>query len=126
MNTRLVLTLVWLLVWSPRLEASNPVTSSGGQNRVGCEEVAVQTILLEARGEAHQGQTSIGEVLRTRARQRGTTPCQEALRPYQFSAWNNPAVAHKVLRRATANEWEIGRAAGAGSPHSENSRGPTP
>jgi len=49
------------------------------------------TIALEASGEGVVGMEAVAWVILNRARDHGTTPEFEVLRPYQFSCWNKDA-----------------------------------
>lgn len=52
------------------------------------ERVAILTILMEAYGEGTKGMTAVGEVIRTRARERSLSWAEVCLQPKQFSCWN--------------------------------------
>ncbi len=63
-------------------------TSSSKGNSAAVNKIAT-TLVLEAGGEGNRGMQAVANVLNNRATKRGTTPAQEALRPYQFSMWND-------------------------------------
>ena len=46
------------------------------------------TILAEARGEGQGGMYAVAAVIAQRAHERGQTPKEVFLKPYQFSCWN--------------------------------------
>ena len=46
------------------------------------------TILAEARGEGQGGMYAVAAVIAQRAFERGRTPTEVCLKPYQFSCWN--------------------------------------
>ena len=46
------------------------------------------TILAEARGEGQGGMYAVAAVIAQRAFERGRTPTEICLKPYQFSCWN--------------------------------------
>lgn len=54
-------------------------------------EILAATLVGEAGGEVDKvkGMTAVLNVLKNRAKQKGTTKAGEALRPYRFSMWNN-------------------------------------
>lgn len=58
-------------------------------DRVGNAQIVISTLMGEALGEGVKGMQAVAEVLRNRARARGTTMSQEAMRPKQFSFWND-------------------------------------
>lgn len=51
-------------------------------------DVMIRTLHGEARGEAEDGQVAVVQVVRNRARARGTGAAVECKRPWQFSCWN--------------------------------------
>lgn len=80
-------------------------------------EVAIQTIVLEAQGESLEGQIAVGEVIRARAMERGWEAGYRPLKPqdsieavclapYQFSCWNNRQEAQKRLKRVSGEVWQ--------------------
>ena len=72
---------------------------SCGVSQVGCSarialagsepsEVVLQTIAMESANQPAAGQALVALTLINRARNRHTTPEIEALRPFQYSCWN--------------------------------------
>jgi N-acetylmuramoyl-L-alanine amidase len=51
-------------------------------------DIIAATIVGEAGGEGYTGMQAIKNVLQNRAKKKGTSPAQEAIRPKQFSMWN--------------------------------------
>jgi|TARA_Y100001951_G_scaffold2212_1_gene1573 spore germination cell wall hydrolase CwlJ-like protein len=51
-------------------------------------KVIAITILAEARGEGQGGMYAVAAVIAQRAFERGRTPTEICLKPYQFSCWN--------------------------------------
>ena len=51
-------------------------------------KVIAITILAEARGEGQGGMYAVAAVIAQRAFERGRTPKEVCLKPYQFSCWN--------------------------------------
>jgi len=51
-------------------------------------KVIALTILAEARGEGQRGMYAVAAVIAQRAHERGQTPKEVCLKPYQFSCWN--------------------------------------
>ena len=50
------------------------------------------TILAEARGEGQGGMYAVAAVIAQRAHERGQTPKEVCLKPYQFSCWNGKSL----------------------------------
>ena len=65
--------------------------------RAEVSEVVLQTIAMESADQPFGGQVAVAQVLLNRARLRGTSPEVEALRPKQFSCWNDPKWAQEWL-----------------------------
>ena len=74
--------------------------------RIVDRETAIQTILLEARGESLEGQIAVGEVIRTRSRERNKTVQAVCFERLQFSCWNDKTVARKALIGITGEEYQ--------------------
>ena len=65
---------------------------------VGDRQVVIDTLIGEAVGEGVEGMQAVAEVLRNRAEaSAGRTMSQEALRPKQFSFWNDGGRAEGFL-----------------------------
>lgn len=64
------------------------------------EYLAVETIYLEAGNQSLEGQIAVGEVIRTRMRQKGLK--EVITKPYAFSCWNNARNAQKRLEMASS------------------------
>mgnify|MGYP001604832204 CR=1 FL=1 len=62
--------------------------SQAGEVLIGDSEVVYQTIALESSNQPMEGQALVALTLINRARDRHTTPEIEALRPFQYSCWN--------------------------------------
>jgi spore germination cell wall hydrolase CwlJ-like protein len=77
----------------------------------GPDQVAVETILLEAANQPMDGQIAVGNVIRNRARTSGTYFEAVCLKRYQFSCWLDRAWAERRLARATPLEWANARLA---------------
>src|SRR3990167_7554447 len=71
------------------------------------DKVAIETILLESRGESYIGQVAVGEVIRNRSKQGQGSINDVCLAPYQFSCWNNLKVAEKALKGVSGEEFQI-------------------
>jgi Cell Wall Hydrolase len=52
-------------------------------------EILAATLVGEAGAEDEKGMTAVLNVLKNRAKKKGTTKAGEALRPYRFSMWND-------------------------------------
>lgn len=70
------------------------------------------TLVLEAGGEGNRGMQAVANVLNNRAKRRGTTPAQEALRPSQFSMWNkynanNEEISDVIAKAKRHEKWPI-------------------
>ena len=63
------------------------------------EEIAAQTILLEALGEGYEGMVAVGEVIRHRSKFFLKDPASVCLMPKQFSCWNDPKKARVFLEK---------------------------
>ena len=55
-------------------------------------KVIAITILAEARGEGQGGMYAVAAVIAQRAFERGRTPKEVCLKPYQFSCWNGKSL----------------------------------
>lgn len=62
-------------------------------------EVVLQTIALESASEGLYGRTLVANVIRTRSEMAKRSPESVVLRPKAFSAWNDPQMAKKWLKR---------------------------
>lgn len=89
------------------------------------DKVAIETILLESRGESYVGQVAVGEVIRNRAKERHQGIIEVCIAPYQFSCWNDSQVAEKVLKGVSGEEWQIASRAWAESETSNYAGGAT-
>lgn len=74
--------------------------------------IIATTLVLEAGGEGDKGILAIANVLHNRAKKRGTTPAQEALRHYQFSMWNayndkTEKVSDVIARAKVHPKWKL-------------------
>ena len=63
------------------------------------DEIAVQTIILEALGEGYEGMVAVGEVIRNRSKLFPKDFTGICLMPKQFSCWNDEAKAREFLRK---------------------------
>ena len=63
------------------------------------DEIAVQTIILEALGEGYEGMVAVGEVIRNRTKLFPKDASAVCLMPKQFSCWNDSARATEFLRK---------------------------
>lgn len=63
------------------------------------DEIAVQTIILEALGEGYQGMVAVGEVIRNRAGLFLKDYDTVCLMPKQFSCWNDGGRAENFLEK---------------------------
>ncbi len=59
-------------------------------------KVIAITILAEARGEGQAGMYAVAAVIAQRAHERGQTPKEICLKPYQFSCWNGKSLKGMV------------------------------
>ena len=87
----------WRLVWTAALMAAglNAVNAQHTHNNVKLTretKVIAITILAEARGEGQGGMYAVAAVIAQRAFERGRTPKEVCLKPYQFSCWNGKAL----------------------------------
>jgi len=62
-------------------------------------EIAAQTLMLEALGEGFEGMVAVGEVIRNREKLFSKSPEEVCLIPKQFSAWNDPSRAEEFLKK---------------------------
>ena len=94
-------------------------------------EIAIQTIILEAQGESLEGQIAVGEVIRNRTDDVYThgryddRVAQVVKRPYQFSCWNNHLIAKLRLPRVSGEAWQRASKAWAESEESNLTNGAT-
>lgn len=91
-------------------------------------EVAIQTIVGEARGESLEGQIAVGEVIRNRFRANswyGDSFEEVCLYPYQFSFWNSRSKARKVLWSIEPAVWQRAARAWEASRNSDLTKGAT-
>lgn len=58
--------------------------------------ILAKTAWDEARGEGEAGMKAVLHVLKNRAEAEGTDPAEEALKPKQFSGWNDPKRLKKL------------------------------
>lgn len=65
----------------------------------GVPEVVLQTIAMEGANQSVEGQMLIASTILNRARIRHTTPEVEAIRPFQYSCWNDRRWAKTWLSR---------------------------
>ena len=63
------------------------------------DDVAAQTILLEALGEGYEGMVAVGEVIRHRSKFFLKDPAAVCRMPKQFSCWNDEKKAREFLER---------------------------
>lgn len=63
-------------------------TNTSSQGNSAAINIIATTLVLEAGGEGNRGMQAVANVLNNRAKKRGTTPAQEAIRKKQFSMWN--------------------------------------
>lgn len=93
-----------LAYYSP-VEAGEPVGMDTNEAQahfealIGDEYAVISTLRGEAASEGLEGMVAVAEVLRNRAMARGTTMSEEALRPKQFSFWNDRRAAARWLLR---------------------------
>ena len=102
--------LLCLMAWGGVAEASN---------------LAIETIMLEARGESLDGQIAVGEVIRNRAFKASRTFEQVVMAPRQFSAWNSPLEAKRSLSLMSGKTWQVASKAWEASKGSFKARGAT-
>lgn len=81
--------LLTLIIWSRMFMWANPLAQA--------DPIAINTLLLEARGEGQKGMQAVAEVIRTRSAERHLTFEQVCFQRLQFSCWNNKATAWKTL-----------------------------
>ncbi|SVB66784.1 uncharacterized protein METZ01_LOCUS219638 [marine metagenome] len=86
----------WRLVWTAALMAAglNTIDAHTHNNVKLTKETKVIaiTILAEARGEGQGGMYAVAAVIAQRAFERGRTPKEVCLKPYQFSCWNGKSL----------------------------------
>lgn len=77
------------------------------------DQTIIETLILEARGEGIEGMVAVGEVIRTRAEERGLSYRAVCLQRKQFSCWNDRQSAlntlktqNKAIFRLAAKAWE--------------------
>ena len=73
----------------------NPVAKAHTHNNVKLTretKVIAITILAEARGAGQGGMYAVAAVIAQRAHERGRTPKEVCLKPYQFSCWNGKSL----------------------------------
>lgn len=100
----LAIILVWMVCVAPGASwaADDGLPASVGL--VGDAQTVISTLLGEAQSEGIEGMVAVAEVLRNRAARRGTTMSQEALRPKQFSFWNDRPKATRWLEENATTE----------------------
>ena len=59
-------------------------------------DIIAATIVGEAGGEGYEGMQAVKNVLQNRADKKGTIPAREALRPKQFSMWDDATIGISV------------------------------
>ena len=69
--------------------------------------IPIQTIILEAGNQGINGMVAVGEVIRTRARERGLSFERICLQPKQFSCWNDRESASRRLHRESREIGEL-------------------
>ena len=88
------------------------------------QEVVIQTLLLEARGEGLVGMQAVGEVIRARASLKNKTHEEVVLTPLQFSCWGEPIKkVDKKLSKFTEHDWQLASKAWALSEDSSLTNG---
>jgi hypothetical protein len=65
---------------------------------VKADEIAIQTIAYEARGETFEGQVAVASVIKKRMEEKNKTAEQVVLQPHQFSCWHPKT--HKPTQKA--------------------------
>lgn len=88
------------------------------RNRIKVEQASANnptveemTLIGEAVGEGLPGMIAVAEVLRNRAKVRGTTMEEEALRPKQFSMWNGGLQKGMKFAYENENFWPLAKQA---------------
>src|SRR3990167_4094069 len=89
------------------------------------DNVAIETIILEAQGESLAGQIAVGEVMRNRANNRHQSIYTVCLSPMQFSCWNSASEARKRLKRVSGEVYQMASRAWAESESSNLTDGAT-
>lgn len=88
------------------------------------EEVVIQTLLLEARGEGLIGMQAVGEVIRNRASSKNKSYEEVVLTPFQFSCWGEPInKVNRKLSKFTEYDWQLASKAWALSEDSRLTNG---
>ena len=87
------------------------------------DTVAIQTILLESRGESLDGQIAVGEVIRNRALKRHQDVSAVCMAPSQFSCWNSLEMAIKTLKGVSGEEYQRASRAWSESGHTNLVKG---